>query len=332
MGGSKSTRAQLKPWQSKLCDWLIICGLLAVTIVLENPKRKAFHQCIPGYTQQEFGNENEFKCGEKDPSLDYPLTTETVNDVLLIIYAFGPWIFTLLFNMIILCCFHEMTYWRSVMKYIEIILRMMFFSASGTEALVSVMKISIGRPRPNFYKLMELTSSEATMSSNHKQARMSFPSGHAALSFATLFLLTLNLFAAMRFVQNRIRVHGKPTVRVSVNNPHSYFYLNLWWWLRHYVILSILLVLCPSLLAVYIACTRVTDYEHHYADIAVGSMLGIAGALISYMMIGQELYGDSYYKRDGALQTIASDDASTNECTQFSSSEMSKRGDGLHRL
>ena len=126
--------------------------------------------------------------------------------------------------------------------------------------------------------------------SDHKQARMSFPSGHSSLSFALLFLLSLNLFCAMNYVQIRFRKQKKNTLRISINNPHSYFYLKLWWYLRYYLLLSVLLVFTPTFLAIYIACTRVTDYWHHYGDVAVGSLLGIAGSIISFMIYRDELY------------------------------------------
>lgn len=144
------------------------------------------------------------------------------------------------------------------------------------------MKFSIGRPRPNFFALMDLEVDQ-TLSVNHKQARMSFPSGHAALCFSTLFLLTLNLFAAMRFAQSRA---GK--LRVSMNRPHCYFYLPMWWTLRFFPLFSVLLVASPCLLAMFVACTRVTDYWHHYADIAVGSLLGIVGSIVAFVVIRGE--------------------------------------------
>merc|ERR1712154_410516 len=52
---------------------------------------------------------------------------------------------------------------------------------------------------------------------------------------------------------------------------------------------SVLLVFVPSFLACYIACTRITDYWHHVGDVAVGSLIGIAGASISFVVYREKL-------------------------------------------
>lgn len=127
---------QMKPWKSKFCDWFIILSLFGVTVVLELPNTSPYHQCIPGYTTNADGS---FLCGDaKDPSLEYPYKPQTITEVLLVVCALGPWIITLLLNAVILCCRDKTRsiHCRAVLKDIEILLRMMMFSAASTQVCV----------------------------------------------------------------------------------------------------------------------------------------------------------------------------------------------------
>eukprot|EP01084_Bolivina_argentea_P019814 36840_1 len=90
----------------------------------------------------------------------------------------------------------------------------------------------------------------------------------------------------------------KKAVKLSVDNGHSYFCLQLWWRLRKHIALSMLLVFTPTFIAIYIACSRITDYWHHYEDVIVGSLLGIAGAFISFNTYSQKLHEWSGYVVD----------------------------------
>eukprot|EP01083_Nonionella_stella_P297781 1011012_1 len=290
---------KIHPFRSTLCDWCLILCLIIITATLEAPNRNPYYQCIPGYTH----DGDNYPCGNKqDPELQYPYKPNSVDTSLLALLTFGPWIFTILINILFLYCSDRTYKCKIVFKKVEILLRMLLFSACGTEAVVSVIKFSVGRPRPNFFALIENDRSEE----DHKQSRMSFPSGHASLSFSLLFLLTLNLFAAMNYVQIRFKKQNKHTVKISINNPHSYFYLKIWWLLRYYLLFSVIMVMIPTFVAVYIACTRITDYWHHYADVAVGALFGIAGASISFMIYRDMLYpyNVSTYKQ----QLIKSED------------------------
>merc|ERR1712087_1064351 len=164
----------------------------------------------------------------------------------------------------------------------EVLSRMALFSSIGTIAIVEVIKVSVGRPRPNFYALHVGTDDD-----KHKAA-ISFPSGHSAISFSMLFLLTLNLYSSMQYVQEKFK-NRKP-VRLSIDIIHSYFFIQIWWSLRYYLLLSVLLVFLPTFLAMYIACTRLTDYWHDYADVLAGSLLGIGGAILSFIVYKDQLH------------------------------------------
>ena len=287
---------------SSLCDWLIIIFLMITVGVLEIAVTP-HHQCIPGLTTDADGN---YICGDiKDPELSYPYKQNTVSTTLLFILSFFPFALTVTINVLVLSCNDRMFRWNRALKKIEILSRMALFCGSGTVALTTVIKICVGRPRPNFYALHEEGRSE----SDHNESRMSFPSGHSSLSFAMLILLTLNLYRAMDYVQQRYKKQNAKGLQLSMNNVHSYFFLQIWWILRDYLLVSILFVFMPTFLAMFIACTRVTDYWHHYGDIAVGALLGIGGGFVSYIVFRCEMddqYGFNARGR-GKLSLIRED-------------------------
>lgn len=112
-----------------------------------------------------------------------------------------------------------------------------------TLLVTEALKVTVARPRPNFFSYCQYSkdSGKCTGPSKHKKdARQSFPSGHASLSFAagTWMVLYLTNF-----------------------NPKS----ELWW---------ILIRLVPIYLAIFIATTRITDYMHHVSDVISGAVLG----------------------------------------------------------
>ena len=222
---------------SKSCvlDWTVILALMATTAVLEAPGNRPHQQCVSGWTKDP-DDADKFLCGDNEnPELQYPYHPNTVSAAMLIVCAFAPWIVTVLVNVLILRYSDAVFKCSAMLGHVERLFRMLMFSCFGTEAVVSVIKFLVGRPRPNFYALMARHSED-----EHKQSRMSFPSGHSSLSFSTLFLLTLHLLAAMQFAQSRGQ-QRKRHICISTENPHSIFWLKLWWALRDTRLLSVLL-------------------------------------------------------------------------------------------
>jgi membrane-associated phospholipid phosphatase len=117
--------------------------------------------------------------------------------------------------------------------------------------VTEILKIMVARPRPNYFSYVKFdpASNQATAPKSHqKDAKVSFPSGHASNAFAcgtwiSLFLSQLH--------------HGQ----------------ELWW---------ILLVFLPVGIATYIASTRITDYMHHVSDVVAGALLGIGVAVVVF--------------------------------------------------
>ena len=55
----------------------------------------------------------------------------------------------------------------------------------------------------------------------------------------------------------------------------------------------------------FVACTRVTDYWHHYEDVILGSLIGIAAAFAAYTIIGPELEYGNILKNEVGLADIS---------------------------
>jgi membrane-associated phospholipid phosphatase len=124
-----------------------------------------------------------------------------------------------------------------------------------TNLVTVAMKLYCGYLRPSFFQLCQPDDdmSDCT-ASTESNARMSFPSGHASLSFCGLMLFS-------RFLEVRFGV-------ASNKRPNG----------RHR--LMSMLSLAPLGLATFIASSRVVDNRHFPADIVAGALLG--GSLASF--------------------------------------------------
>lgn len=54
---------------------------------------------------------------------------------------------------------------------------------------------------------------------------------------------------------------------------------------------------------IWVACTRVTDYWHHYSDILGGALFGFLFASIGYLMFYGELYGHTDFFKGGNVDS-----------------------------
>ncbi|KAJ6261336.1 hypothetical protein Dda_4005 [Drechslerella dactyloides] len=126
------------------------------------------------------------------------------------------------------------------------------------------IKQGVGRPRPDLVSRCQpredtphdkLVTYEVCYQTDHHTLHdgfRSFPSGHSSTSFSGLFYLTLFLCGQF-FV---FRPGGDLT--------------------------RTMLAFSSSFLAAYIAISRLEDYRHDYADVVVGSWIGIGSAYFSY--------------------------------------------------
>ena len=68
---------------------------------------------------------------------------------------------------------------------------------------------------------------------------------------------------------------------------------------KHHLLLSVIISFAPTALAGYIACTRLTDYWHHYSDVIGGSLLGIGCSLLTFVIYYNQFYRNQYYGHVG---------------------------------
>ncbi|KAI0005953.1 phosphatidic acid phosphatase type 2/haloperoxidase [Russula compacta] len=139
-------------------------------------------------------------------------------------------------------------------------------SLSLTGAFTQVVKVTVGRPRPDLIDrcnpdagTVDPTFGLSTVAICHQQNRhlindgfRSFPSGHSSLSFAGLTFLSLYLAGKLHLFDTRGHV---PKAWISV---------------------------LPLFGALLVAISRTMDYRHHWQDVLAGSVLGIVTAYFAY--------------------------------------------------
>ena len=129
--------------------------------------------------------------------------------------------------------------------------------ATAVASLSRPVKVAVGRPRPSFYaqQLWALRSRSAAAHEHLDDALKSFPSGHATWSLCS------GVFAT------GLALREVPT------------------WRRAGAVVAFGWEAVPTLLATWIAVTRVEDYRHFPSDILAGGLLGtlagLAGILAS---------------------------------------------------
>ncbi|EDR28748.1 phosphatidic acid phosphatase type 2 domain-containing protein 1B, putative [Entamoeba dispar SAW760] len=121
-----------------------------------------------------------------------------------------------------------------------------FFAVSLCLFLTNAFKLFSGKPRPNYYSLID----------NNKASKgyQSFPSGHSSTTFNGMMFLTLLLCGEYKVF----------------NGDGS--------------ILKLIGCCFPLLFGFLVAISRVRDYFHGYDDIIAGSLLGCVIALLCYVL------------------------------------------------
>lgn len=148
-------------------------------------------------------------------------------------------------------------------------------SVLSTNFITDIVKNYIGRHRPDFLARCEPRSdaplavlvyaADVCTTKNVSRLKDGFrttPSGHSSLSFAGLYYLSLWIMG-----QTRAATHS----------------LGLW---------RFFLSLVPSLGAALIAISRTEDYRHHFIDIIIGTLLGIAIAQSVYSKFFPSVFVD----------------------------------------
>ncbi|KAI5642962.1 PAP2 superfamily domain-containing protein [Phthorimaea operculella] len=138
------------------------------------------------------------------------------------------------------------------------------FGMASQQLFVEVSKLAGGRLRPHFIAECKpvpigtpgpheyITNYNCTLR-DRPNLRKSFPSGHSSTAmYAAVF--------AIIYIQNRIYYQGSKM-------------------LRH---IFQLIVLC---LAWYVCLTRISDHMHHWEDVAIGILVGMVFAILTWIYV-----------------------------------------------
>ncbi|KAF8520494.1 phosphatidic acid phosphatase type 2/haloperoxidase [Hysterangium stoloniferum] len=141
------------------------------------------------------------------------------------------------------------------------------FSLSLTKVVTTLVKITVGRPRPDLisrcqplagsrenasWGFSDYTVCTQTDMKILRDGFRSFPSGHSSTAFSGLGFLTFYLIG-----------------KLALWDKCGYTW-KAW------------LALLPVTIAAMIAISRTMDYRHHWEDVVIGSALGMMTAYFSY--------------------------------------------------
>lgn len=234
--------------RSKLCSKIISCYILDWILVLISMIVGYILEGIPPVEHEIIPSR----------SIEYPhLKNETIPSYLLLIISM-----LIPSLMIAITAFIKKKDW----KLVHSTLLGLFVSIGYTYLITSILKISIGRLRPDFMKRCkanDLAASSGIICNPDSigtllQGRKSFPSGHSSTAFSGLAYLSLFIFYNTR----------------TIDSGAS----------------RILLVILPIMGATFVGISRLNDYRHHWEDIVVGALMGIAAAYSCYRQYNQLEY------------------------------------------
>ena len=236
--GSRKRKSARKSWwtRSYLFDYAAVTGLLIMLIlvwVIAHPADRF----LP----------------DDDPQMMYPYEDQTVPTYLLFVLA-------VLLPIAVMSCFLVIQRLlnqidnSTLAHNLHHIAYGFIFIVILSLLVVEVLKVSIGRYRPNFL------AARAQNPSDTEEAQLSWPSGHSALSFACCTFLSY-------FLSTKLGLRSKR-------------YAGRLW----------LMLVCwsPYALSFFIAASRIFDYWHHPSDVMAGIVIGLLIGFLSVTQIFDE--------------------------------------------
>ncbi|EQC35609.1 hypothetical protein SDRG_06894 [Saprolegnia diclina VS20] len=192
----------------------------------------------------------------RDPSLNHKMRKEQVSPIVCMVLAYALPLLV-----------HAVVQWRHrIANDTRDFVLSLLLSATLAQLFTNIIKSLAGRFRPSFYDMCDwntevLWDGVANLCRNaagEAQGRKSFPSGHSSTAFSGLCFLSL-------YLVGRARVAACTHGTRSMLSAAKLFGACL-----------------PLLLATWVALTRSQDNWHHYSDIAVGALIGIASAFVAH--------------------------------------------------
>ncbi|KAF8522303.1 PAP2-domain-containing protein [Hysterangium stoloniferum] len=183
---------------------------------------------------------------------------ERISDAHLVLIALvAPLLLMAVMNLISIRSFWDLhTSWLGVLLSLAI-----------TGSITNIVKVTVGRPRPDcidrcqpeagasdnpVFGLVNATICTQTDNTILKDGFRSFPSGHSSLSFAGLGFLFF-------YAAGKLHLYDKRG-----------YTLKAW------------ISLVPLIGAALVAISRTMDYRHHWQDVLIGGLIGLAMAWFSY--------------------------------------------------
>lgn len=225
-----------------------------------------------------------------DTSIRYPFKDSTVTNVMLYIYSMGLPIVSMVIVEVVRWRDRKVTGQRSAsgrQNYatsesigslhvpqlaVELshLIAIFLFGAGCSQLATDFGKYTIGRLRPHFLDVCKpdlstlctaddpfryVTDFECrgTDAKKLRDARLSFPSGHASFSAYTMLYLAL-------YLQRRMNWSGSHLLRPTLQ-------------------------IAAIMLSWYTGLTRVSDYKHHWSDVLAGFLIGSIAAALTALYV-----------------------------------------------
>ncbi|KAF6209699.1 hypothetical protein GE061_015448 [Apolygus lucorum] len=203
----------------------------------------------------------------KDPALSFKFQKSTVGDLELFIAGLGlPFIFIMVVEQLTVPLKRESSMRRGGANQALVWYMNYLSGAALLGATVNVIKVAYGEPRPHFFDTCKPKEAKnctentyiykftctGKLKSKYLDSNLSFPSGHAAVSFYMFVYLAWHLQKRLKIVCSLSKL-----------------------WMQ-----TVLFVL-----ACFVAISRITDHRHNWWDVLIGGFFGVVfgGIAVKYL-------------------------------------------------